>query len=145
MDEEDKRVQEVILDPNPSKNHTMVLKKSLSCNYPNLSLNKALQKENEMLQLELQRSQANMDVSQCEVIQHLLGMTETVGCSLSEKDSDLKSSKKIEPEYLDSNYDKVYSYNGNYKSKHSEPYMDSRSDSIAFIAKCILTSHVIIM
>ncbi|KAM0945358.1 putative PLAC8 motif-containing protein [Dioscorea sansibarensis] len=129
LDEEDKRVQDVILDPNPSKNHTMVLKKSLSCNYPNLSLNKALQKENEMLQLELQRSQANMDVGQCEVIQHLLGMTETVGCSLSDKDSDLKSSKKIEPEYLDSNYDKVYSYNGNYKSKHSEPYMDSRNAS----------------
>ncbi|KAJ0964068.1 hypothetical protein J5N97_029190 [Dioscorea zingiberensis] len=129
LDEEDKRVQDVILDQNLLKSHSVVLKKSLSCNYPNLAFNEALQKENEKLQLELQRSQANMDVSQCELIQHLLGMTETVDCSLSEKDSELKSSNKVEPEYLNSGYDKVYTYDGNYQSKHNETYMASRNAS----------------
>ncbi|CAL5345587.1 unnamed protein product [Camellia sinensis] len=54
MDDEDRKVQDVILRPDPSNNDTMVLKKTLSCSYPNLPFNEALQKENEKLQLELQ-------------------------------------------------------------------------------------------
>ncbi|PQM32969.1 protein MID1-COMPLEMENTING ACTIVITY 1 [Prunus yedoensis var. nudiflora] len=64
LDEEDRKVQDVILKPDPSKNDTVVLKKTLSCSYPNLGFNEALQKENEKLQLELQRSQSIYDVSQ---------------------------------------------------------------------------------
>lgn len=85
LDDEDRRVQDVILKPDPD---ATVLKKTLSCSYPNLPFNEAIQKENEKLQLELQRSQACMDVGQCEVIQHLLDFTESVAVtSLSQKNS----------------------------------------------------------
>ncbi|KAK1320094.1 Cell number regulator 13 [Acorus calamus] len=94
LDEEDKKVQDVIMNPEPSKNDAVILKKTLSCSYPNLAFNEALKKENEKLKLELQRSQANMDVGQCEVIQRLIGVTETVSSSLLEKNS-----KKAESNY----------------------------------------------
>ncbi|KAF9621429.1 hypothetical protein IFM89_021468 [Coptis chinensis] len=89
LDEEDRQVQTVILKPEPSTNDTMVLKKSLSCSY-NLPIDKALRKENEKLQMELQMSQANMDVGQCQVIQHLLDVTESAACSLPEKEIHLQ-------------------------------------------------------
>ncbi|XP_059623443.1 protein MID1-COMPLEMENTING ACTIVITY 1 [Cornus florida] len=113
LDDEDRRVQDVILKPDPSKNDTMVLKKTLSCSYPNLPFNEALQKENEKLQLELQRSQANLDVGQCEVIQHLIDVTETVATNslqIPEKSSPIRNSKKLEPNYSDVNSDKEHSY-----------------------------------
>ncbi|XP_039038583.1 cell number regulator 13-like [Hibiscus syriacus] len=77
LDEEDRRMQDVILKPDPSTNDAMILKKTLSCSYPNMCFNEALRKENEKLRLELQLSQANYDVQQCEVIQRLLHVT---GC-----------------------------------------------------------------
>ncbi|KAK9164555.1 hypothetical protein Syun_005457 [Stephania yunnanensis] len=95
LDDEDREVHTVILKRDPSDRDAMMLKKSLSCSYPNLPFNKALQKENEKLQVELQISQANMDVSQCEVIQHLLEVTETAASSLHEKDSPVKSPNKL--------------------------------------------------
>ncbi|CAL5407053.1 unnamed protein product [Camellia sinensis] len=49
IDDKDRKVQDVILRPDPSNNDTMVLKKTLSCSYPNLPFNEALQKENEKL------------------------------------------------------------------------------------------------
>ncbi|XP_065855853.1 protein MID1-COMPLEMENTING ACTIVITY 1 [Euphorbia lathyris] len=102
LDEEDRKVQDVILKPDPVQNQTVVLKKTLSCSYPNLGFNEALQKENEKLQLELQRSQANLDVKQCEVIQHLIEVTEAaVEVSLPQKSSPVKPSKKLEPSYSD--------------------------------------------
>lgn len=94
-------MQDVILKPDPSKNDTMVLKKSLSCSYPNLPFDEALQKENEKLQVELQISQANMDVGQCEVIQHLIDVTETVASTLPENSASLKDSKNLETNYSD--------------------------------------------
>lgn len=93
LDEEDRRVQDVILNRDPSDEGAMVLKKSLTCSYPNLPFDKALKKESEKLNLELQRSQ---DVSQYEVIQHLLGVTEAVANALKEKDSQLKNVKNLE-------------------------------------------------
>ncbi|CAA6655995.1 unnamed protein product [Spirodela intermedia] len=87
LDEEDRKVQDVILNRDPSQKDALVLKKTLSCSYPNLPFDKALRKESEKLQLELQRSQTNLDVGQCEVIQHLIGVAETVASSLPEKDS----------------------------------------------------------
>ncbi|XP_072968720.1 cell number regulator 13-like [Typha angustifolia] len=106
LDEEDKKVQDAILDRDPSRNHTVVLKKSLSCSYPNLPFDKALQKENEKLKSELQRSQVNFDPGQYEVIQHLLGVTQSVVSSLQENSSPLKNPKKVEQEYSDANNSK---------------------------------------
>lgn len=119
-------MQDVILKPDPSKNDTVVLKKTLSCSYPNLPFNAALKKENEKLQLELQRSQANYDVSQCEVIQHLIGVTEAVASkSEPEKNIPVRSSKKAEYDYSDVSNDKEYSVNESYP-KRSDDHTPSR-------------------
>ncbi|XP_008242040.1 PREDICTED: protein MID1-COMPLEMENTING ACTIVITY 1 isoform X1 [Prunus mume] len=115
LDEEDRKVQDVILKPDPSKNDTVVLKKTLSCSYPNLGFNEALQKENEKLQLELQRSQSIYDVSQCEVIQRLLEVTETV----ASKSSPEKNNKKTERNYSDANSEKEPSSNESYQKSES--------------------------
>ncbi|KAK9713205.1 hypothetical protein RND81_06G011500 [Saponaria officinalis] len=95
FDEEDQKVQQVILKPDPCNNDTVVLKKSLSCSYPKYTFDEALRKENEKLRMELKRSQANLDVAQCEVIERLLEVTQTatVLCD-NENGSPVKSSKK---------------------------------------------------
>ena len=81
-----------------------MLKKSLSCSYPNLPFNKALQKENEKLQLELQRSQANLNVGECEVIQRLISVTESVAAtSRHEKHSPERVHKVVENTHVDAN------------------------------------------
>lgn len=125
LDEEDRKVQDAILDRDPSRNHTVVLKKSLSCSYPNLPFDEALQKESEKLQLELKRSQ-NLDPGQCEVIQHLIGMTQTVASTLTEKSGSLKSSRKLEPIYADDHNEKDSAFNGNYLSQQSHTTSTSR-------------------
>ncbi|KAJ4775364.1 PLAC8 family protein [Rhynchospora pubera] len=86
LDEEDKKVQEVILDRDPSKNHSSVLEKSLSRSYPDLPFTEALEKEKEKLKLELHRSQANLDTSHSEVIHHLLQVTHGVAHCENERD-----------------------------------------------------------
>ncbi|KAJ4967165.1 hypothetical protein NE237_019014 [Protea cynaroides] len=128
LDEEDRKMQDAILRQEPSKNDTMVLKKTLSCSYPNLPFDKALWKENEKLQLELQRSQAHMDVGQCEVIQHLIDVTETAASSLPEKGSPLKSSKEVEPNYSHTNEDKGHSFEESYYTGN-DTRITSRSTS----------------
>ncbi|WCJ32675.1 Protein MID1-COMPLEMENTING ACTIVITY 1 [Euphorbia peplus] len=117
LDEEDRKVQDVILKPDPVQNQTVVLKKTLSCSYPNLGFNEALKKENEKLQLELQRSQANLDVKQCEVIQHLIEVTEAaVSVSHPQKTSPVKPSKKLESSYSDVSQ-KNHSFDGKSDSR----------------------------
>ncbi|KAK6150275.1 hypothetical protein DH2020_015207 [Rehmannia glutinosa] len=117
LDDEDRKVQDVILKREPSQHDTIVLKKTLSCSYPNMPIKVAIKKENEKLQLELQHSQAHLDVGQCEVIQHLLEVTEAVAAtSLPEKNPRVKESK-VEQVYVDGSsekgiYDKNYSKNG---------------------------------
>ncbi|XP_022741706.1 protein MID1-COMPLEMENTING ACTIVITY 1-like isoform X2 [Durio zibethinus] len=129
LDEEDRRVQDVILKPEPSKNDAMILEKTLSCSYPNLCFNEALQKENEKLQLELQRSQANYDVQQCEVIQHLLDVTEAAAAtSIPEKSTSMKGSKKVEHNYSDANSQKGHSYDESYPNK-PDSHTTSRNTS----------------
>ncbi|MFQ6623419.1 hypothetical protein Gotur_003836, partial [Gossypium turneri] len=127
LDEEDRRVQDVIMKPEPSENDTMILKKTLSSSYPNMRFNEALQKENEKLRLELQRSQANYDVKQCEVIQHLLDVTE-VAASIPDKSSSPKVSKKVERNYSDVDNEKGHSYNDN-SPKKPDSRMTSRNTS----------------
>ncbi|WJX88429.1 Ca(2+)-dependent cysteine protease [Trifolium repens] len=105
FDDEDQKVQTVFLKPEPNKEDTVVLKKTLSCTYPNFSFTEALKKENEKLQLELQHSQANMDINQCEFIQRLLDVTEVAAYSLPEKLSPENSHKKVE--YISQSYSDV--------------------------------------
>lgn len=97
LDEEDRHVQDVIMKQESTREAASVLKKTLSCSYPNLRFCDALKTENEKLQLELQRSQEHYDVAQCEVIQRLIGVTQTVAAvDDSEKELTKKASKKNE-------------------------------------------------
>ncbi|KAF2552646.1 hypothetical protein F2Q68_00037903 [Brassica cretica] len=94
--EEDRHVQDVILKQESTREAASVLKKTLSCSYPNLRFCDALKTENEKLQIELQHSQEHYDVAQCEVIQRLIGVTQTVGevDGGSEKELARKASRK---------------------------------------------------
>ncbi|KAK2973680.1 hypothetical protein RJ640_022137 [Escallonia rubra] len=138
FDYEDQKVQELILKPDPSRNDTVVLKKTLSCSYPNLPLNEVFKKESQKLQLELQRSQANLDVGQCEVIQHLLEVTEAVASTtMPEKGSPVKSSKKLEPDYSDGSSDKE---NHQSYTKTNETHSTSRTTSSVSSGHDLLSS-----
>nr|GMC66119.1 protein MID1-COMPLEMENTING ACTIVITY 1-like [Ipomoea batatas] len=129
LDDEDRKVQEVILKPDPSLDDAVVLKKTLSFSYPSMPINEALQKENEKLHLELQLSQANLDVHQCEFIQHILDVTEVVAASsLSETSSPAKPPNKAERDYSAAYIDQDH-YNQNYKKSNekqpvSRPFPD---------------------
>ncbi|KAK9074787.1 hypothetical protein SSX86_003105 [Deinandra increscens subsp. villosa] len=110
LDDEDRKVQDVIMKPDPSHAEAVVLKKTLSCSYPNLPFKEAIKKENEKLHLELQRSQSNLDVGQCEVIQHLIGVTEVIASkSQHQQDSAKKSSKKADVSSDKEDEDESYS------------------------------------
>lgn len=93
MDEEDRKVQDVILNLDPSDEGAMVLSRSLSFSYPNLPLDKALKAETEKLSLELQRPQ---DVSHYDVIWRLLEVTQYMANALKDKDSRLKNVESVE-------------------------------------------------
>ena len=86
-----------------------MLKKTLSCSYPNFSFTEALKKENEKLQVELQHSQANMDLHQYEFIQHLLDVTEVAALYDSKKNH--KTVEYSDYSYSDANGDKAHSSN----------------------------------
>ncbi|KAL2905917.1 Protein MID1-COMPLEMENTING ACTIVITY 1 [Bienertia sinuspersici] len=105
LDEEDQKAQQVIMKPDHCETDSVVLKKTLSCSYPKYSFDEALRKENEKLRMELQRSQANLDMSQCEVIQRLLDVTQsaTMVCE-PEKNTPVKNSKTMQPTYTDEKY-----------------------------------------
>ncbi|CAA3032119.1 Hypothetical predicted protein [Olea europaea subsp. europaea] len=138
LDDEDRKVQDVILKPDPSHKDTVVLKKTLSCSYPNLPINEAIRKENEKLQLELQRSQANLDVSQCEVIQHLLDVTDAVAAtSYPDKSSPTKESK-VDQVYVDGNSEKGH-YDDSY-AKSDKKLSTSRNTSSVSSRKDLLSS-----
>lgn len=91
LDEDDKKVQVAI-----TANDTIALKKSISFSYPNLPLDKAMQKEHEKLKAELQQSQANMDVGQCEVIERLIDVAENATSCAPQKDIPQKTTQKLE-------------------------------------------------
>nr|XP_043607805.1 protein MID1-COMPLEMENTING ACTIVITY 1 isoform X2 [Erigeron canadensis] len=120
LDDEDRKVQTVIMNPNPSHTDTVVLKKSLSCSYPNLPFKEVIQKENEKLHLELQRSQSNLDVGECEVIQHLIEVTQVVASkSQHEQDSSKKASKKTESHYTDDSTNEEVQYEKEHSTSRS--------------------------
>ncbi|KAL0643507.1 hypothetical protein Bca4012_041797 [Brassica carinata] len=79
LDEEDRKVQDVILKQESTREAAAsVLKKTLSRSYPEMGFCEALKTENGKLQVELQRSRARYDTDQCQVIQRLIAVTETV-------------------------------------------------------------------
>jgi hypothetical protein len=81
-----------------------------------------LKKEKEKLKMELQRSQSSMDVGQCEVIQHLLGVTDIVANTLPEK----SNAKKV-----DSSDDEKHSNHEEHTTKQTNTYVASR-----FVISC---------
>ncbi|KAL8151719.1 hypothetical protein V2J09_021527 [Rumex salicifolius] len=135
LDEEDRKAQTVILDPDYSD--AAVLKKTLSCSYPQCSFNEALRKENEKLQFELHRSQSNMDINQCEVIQRLLDVTETAAAICKEeKASPVKTSTKTKSQYSDNEY----SFEER-SSKKSEHHITSRTVSSASSGRQLISTQ----
>lgn len=121
LDHEDKQVQDVIMKPEPSKYDAIVLKKNLSCSYPNIPIKDAIRKEREKLQQELQHSQANLDVRQCQVIQHLLEVTEAVAANYSQEEF------KMDSVHRDINGEKKH--NANY-------YTRQEASGSVFFASC---------
>ncbi|XP_027347339.1 protein MID1-COMPLEMENTING ACTIVITY 1 [Abrus precatorius] len=129
LDDEEQKGQTVIMKPEPDKGDAVVLKKTLSCSYPSFSFTEALKKENEKLQVELQHSQANMDINQYEFIQHLLDVTEVAAHYLPEKCSSEKSHKTVgysNYSYSNGNSDKAHSSDEKYHQK-SDTLSKSRS------------------
>lgn len=121
-------MQDAILRREPSKHETMVLKKTLSSSYPNMEFKEVLRKESQKLQLELQRSQANLDVGQCEVIQRLIDVTEAVAATSPPKESAPKTApKKVERNYSDTNSEKNHPF-----SESSPKKSDTRTTSRLF-------------
>ncbi|KOM32190.1 hypothetical protein LR48_Vigan01g174600 [Vigna angularis] len=116
LDDEEQKIQTVILKPEPDKGDAVVLKKTLSYSYPNFSFNEALKKENEKLQVELQHSQANMDIYQYEFIQHLLDVTEVAALYHSEKNN--KTVEYSGSSYSDDNGGKAHSFDENIHKKN---------------------------
>ncbi|PWA83698.1 hypothetical protein CTI12_AA165720 [Artemisia annua] len=76
LDDEDRKVQHALMNPDPSNANAAALRNSLSYSYPNLPFNEVIKKENEKLHMELQYSQSYLDVGECELIQHLMEIAE---------------------------------------------------------------------
>ncbi|CAA2963492.1 Hypothetical predicted protein [Olea europaea subsp. europaea] len=138
LDDEDRKVQDLILKPDPSRKDTIALKKTLSCSYPNLPIDEAIIKENEKLQLELQNSQANLDVCHCEMIQHLLDVAEAVAIyPYPDKSSPIKESK-VDQDYVHVNSEEGH-YDDNY-TKSDQKLATSRITSSVSSGKDLLSS-----
>ncbi|CAL9124901.1 cell number regulator 13-like [Musa acuminata AAA Group] len=128
LDEEDRKVQDAILDRDASTNHATVLKNSLSCSYPNVPFDEALKKEREKLQMELQRS---YDIGQCEMIQHLIGVTQNVASTIEERSTQLKSPNKVELNYSDENNYKEKTFGKNSHEQDTKAtFRTTSSDSL---------------
>ncbi|PSR93220.1 Protein MID1-COMPLEMENTING ACTIVITY like [Actinidia chinensis var. chinensis] len=79
LDEEDMEAQGVILKKDRTKKDANILENSMSRRYyPELEFHEALQEEKEKLQVELNRSQVKNDPKECQVIEHLIEVTQNV-------------------------------------------------------------------
>lgn len=111
FEDDDRRIQDVILKPDSTKNDATILEKTLSRSYPNLGLHDALQMENEKLQIELQISQSNMDVGQCQIIERLFDITEALSANyFIEKDLQKGIPTQLEYHYSDANGETTHAY-----------------------------------
>ncbi|GLJ16717.1 hypothetical protein SUGI_0287250 [Cryptomeria japonica] len=95
MGAEEAKLQETILKSECSETDTRALKHSLSRSYPGLSFHEALQKENEKLCHELEHMQLQMDLDKCDVIRHLIGVTESASTKPQEKTNKKQSIVKF--------------------------------------------------
>ncbi|KAK9067413.1 hypothetical protein SSX86_014742 [Deinandra increscens subsp. villosa] len=87
MDDEDRKVQEVIMNPDPSNTEVAVLRTSFSYNYPNFPFNEVIKKDDEKLHFELQNSQSYLDAGQSEIIQNFMEIAQVFASnSQTEKD-----------------------------------------------------------
>ncbi|KAL1191943.1 Protein MID1-COMPLEMENTING ACTIVITY 2 [Cardamine amara subsp. amara] len=136
LDEEDRKVQDVILKQESTREAaTSVLKKTLSRSYPNMGFCQALKTEEEKLQLELQRSRARYDDDQCEVIQRLIDVTQTV----ASVDSDTKLTKKTSrKEELTSSRSTAYVSSGK-SSQYREEWQTDLLDCFSEPSLCLKT------
>ncbi|WVZ13178.1 hypothetical protein V8G54_017708 [Vigna mungo] len=142
LDDDDQKAQTVIFKPEPDIDDTAVLKKTLSCSYPNCSFTEALKKENEKLKLELQRSQANLDMNQCQVIQRLLDVTEVAAYSVPEKCSPEKNHKKEEYNYSKDHSDNEHSSDEKHHAKEVNLVLTTLKVSASSIPS-LYSSHML--
>ncbi|XP_057489412.1 protein MID1-COMPLEMENTING ACTIVITY 2-like [Actinidia eriantha] len=78
LDEQDMEAQGVLLKKDRTKKDANILENSMSHRYyPELEFHEALQ-EKEKLQVELHRSQVKNDPKECQVIEHLIELTQNV-------------------------------------------------------------------
>ncbi|KAL3675146.1 hypothetical protein R1sor_025094 [Riccia sorocarpa] len=78
LDEEEKTIFTTLLKDERTISDSAILQRSLSRSYPGLGLERALQEENEKLRAELQQMRARMELDQCDVIEHLIEITEVL-------------------------------------------------------------------
>ncbi|KAH9767251.1 Mid1-complementing activity 1 [Citrus sinensis] len=134
LDEEDVQAQNVILKPDRSKKDASILENSLSRKYPELGFQEALLEEKEKLHIELQRSRTNNDTKQCQLIEHLIDVTENVVNELPGKK--LQKLVANEPTYVISGY-VTNAVNSGYGDPGSKAGDESRSEWEADLFCCL--------
>ncbi|KAF2570471.1 hypothetical protein F2Q70_00000976 [Brassica cretica] len=128
LDEEDRKVQDVILKQESTREAAAsVLKKTLSRSYPEMGFCEALKTENGKLQVELQRSRARYDTDQCQVIQRLIAVTETV------------DDEPVKDDSYDAVYPKKSSTRGLESSQHQEEWHTDLLDCCSEPTLCLKT------
>ncbi|CDY26830.1 BnaC09g09570D [Brassica napus] len=131
LDEEDRKVQDVILKQESTREAAAsVLKKTLSRSYPEMGFCEALKTENGKLQVELQRSRARYDTDQCQVIQRLIAVTETV------EDVD---DEPVKDDSYDAVYPKKSSTRGLESPQHQEEWHTDLLDCCSEPTLCLKT------
>ncbi|XP_010467573.1 PREDICTED: protein MID1-COMPLEMENTING ACTIVITY 2-like isoform X1 [Camelina sativa] len=139
LDEEDRKVQDVILKQESTRDAaTSVLKKTLSRSYPNMGFCQALKTEEEKLKHELQRSRARYDTDQCEVIQHLIDHVTQTAASAdldSEKVLTKKKSSKEELTTSSKKKDDLYETDSGIRTtSRSTSYVSSEHELVSGIS-----------
>ncbi|KAL0747389.1 hypothetical protein Bca101_029391 [Brassica carinata] len=135
LDEEDRKVQDVILKQESTREAAAsVLKKTLSRSYPEMGFCEALKTENGKLQVELQRSRARYDTDQCQVIQRLIAVTETV------EDVD---DEPVKDDSYDAVYPKKSSTRGLESPQHQEEWHTDLLDCCSEPTLCNPSSSVL--
>ncbi|KAJ0265390.1 Protein MID1-COMPLEMENTING ACTIVITY 2 [Hirschfeldia incana] len=131
LDEEDRKVQDVILKQESTREAAAsVLKKTLSRSYPEMGFCEALKTENGKLQVELQRSRARYDTDQSQVIERLIVVTETAA------DVD---DEPVKDDSYDVIYPKRSSSRGLESSQHEEEWHADLMDCCSEPTLCLKT------
>ncbi|KAJ7191024.1 hypothetical protein O6H91_13G014600 [Diphasiastrum complanatum] len=125
LDEEELKLQNTIFKPERTKSESRELERSLSLSYPGVPLDEALRKENEKLRKELSQMQAVMETDQCDVIQHLIDITETAGATGQQKSDGQES--ETEYNYSEAKQDEYQTEDTN---NHTKDTRYSTQDAI---------------